>query len=51
MKQPPIQSTAGAVPVRNEKGELGCLGSAGRPDGRRAGAGTGAAGARGRDPR
>lgn len=26
MKQPPIQSTAGAVPVRNEKGEEGAEG-------------------------
>ena len=24
MKQPPIQSTAGAVPIRNEKGEFPC---------------------------
>lgn len=47
MKQPPIQSTAGAVPVRNEKGKSGGPGSAGR----RAGTGAGAAGARGRDPR
>lgn len=30
MKQPPIQSTAGAVPVRNEKGEWGG-GGRGRP--------------------
>lgn len=30
MKQPPIQSTAGAVPVRNEKGERGAAGGEGR---------------------
>lgn len=31
VKQPPIQSTAGAVPVRNEKGEWGAPGEAGGP--------------------
>lgn len=46
MKQPPIQSTAGAVPVRNEKGKPGARGSAGWLDGRGAGIGAGAAGAR-----
>lgn len=42
MKQPPIQSTAGAVPVRNEKGE--CAGSGGAVSaGKRGAAGDGLA--------